>query len=153
MRYPFKRIVIDIQNYMFLKKAIKKNEKSVEWERFKLRSDWICRIYTVINLPPEVIHSPDSPEEIRPAFILEEAKPLNEYLMKLNLSEIIIPEIGAIPDTVSYLVLYKPYFQRLSWRWIILRVIGIIGVLVLNSYFSIFAKFGNLISTLYEFIF
>jgi hypothetical protein len=62
MNYPFKRVVTDIKNYFFIRKTIKKNIGTIEWEKFKLRVDWIGRIYTVVNLPPEVIYSPDAPE-------------------------------------------------------------------------------------------
>ena len=96
---------------------------SIEWERYKLRVDWLGRIYTVVNLPPEVIYSPDSPEEIRPAYVLEESRPLNEYLTGLNLQEVIAPSITPIPNSVSYLIVYSPYFQKLSLKWIIYRLI------------------------------
>lgn len=123
MNYPFKRVITDIRNYFFIRRTIKKNKGSIEWEKFKLRVDWIGRIYTVVNLPPEVIYSPDSPEEIRPAYILEESRPLNEYLTNLNLQEVIMPKISPIENSVSYLIVYSPYFQRLSIRWIVYRII------------------------------
>src|SRR5574343_1258226 len=103
MNYPFKKVIIDINNYFYLRKTIKKNMNSIEWDKFRLRVDWLGRIYTVINLPPEVIHSPDLPEQIRPAYIIEESRPLNEYLTKLNLQEIIIPEINPIPNSITWL--------------------------------------------------
>ena len=126
MNYPFKRVITDIRNYFFLRRTIKKNTGSIEWEKFKLRVDWIGRIYTVVNLPPEVIYSPDSPDEIRPAYVLEESRPLNEYLTRLNLQEVIIPKISPIDSSISYLIVYTPYFQRLSIRWIIYRIILIL---------------------------
>jgi hypothetical protein len=126
MNYPFKRVITDINNYFFIKKTIKKNKGTIEWEKFKLRVDWIGRIYTVVNLPPEVIYSPDSPDEIRPAYVLEESRPLNEYLTRLNLQEVIIPKISPIDSSISYLIVYTPYFQRLSIRWIIYRIILIL---------------------------
>lgn len=123
MKYPFKRVINDIRNYFFIRRTIKKNINSVDWQKHKLRVDWVGRIYTVVNLPPEVIYSPDSPEEIRPAYVLEESRPLNEYLTSLNLQEVIAPSITPIPNSVSYLLVYSPYFQRLSVRWIIYRLI------------------------------
>lgn len=136
MNYPFKRVITDIRNYFFIKRTIKKNKGSIEWEKFKLRVDWVGRIYTVVNLPPEVIYSPDSPEEIRPAYILEESRPLNEYLTKLNLQEVIMPKISPIPDSVSYLIVYSPYFQRFSIRWIIYRLILILIIIWLQYKFG-----------------
>lgn len=143
MKYPFKRVIKDIGNYFFVRRTIKKNMNSIEWNRFKLRVDWIGRIYTVINLPPEVIYSPDTPEEIRPAYVIEESRPLNEYLTKLGLQEVIIPELTPIPKSVSYLITYTPSFQRLSLRWILYRI----GLILVISYIQY--KFG-LISWIIE---
>lgn len=153
MNYPFKKIVIDINNYFFLRKTIKTNMTSVEWGKFKLRVDWIGRIYTVINLPPEVVHSPDAPEEIRPAYILEESRPLNEYLTKLNLQEILIPEIQAIPESISYLLLYRPYFQKLSWRWVFTRLSGLLVLIWLQYKFGILSWVCGIITKAYEYVF
>lgn len=153
MNYPFKTIITDIKNYFFIKKTIKKNKDSVEWQKYKLRSDWVGRIYTVINLPPEVIYSPDAPQEIRPAYILEESKPINEYLTILNLQEIIIPEIRPIPDSISYLVVYSPYFQKLSLKWFLFRL-GFVTILIWAQVkFGVISFIWNYIMKAFEFIF
>ena len=153
MNYPFKRVITDIRNYFFIKRTIKKNKGSIEWEKFKLRVDWVGRIYTVVNLPPEVIYSPDSPEEIRPAYILEESRPLNEYLTKLNLQEVIMPKISPIPDSVSYLIVYSPYFQRFSIRWIIYRLILILIISWLQYKFGFLSWIMGGIKYLWNVIF
>ena len=153
MNYPFKRVIIDLKNYFFLRRTIKKNMESVEWANFKLRVDWIGRIYTVVNLPPEVIYSPDAPDQIRPAYVLEETRQLNEYLTRLNLQEIVMPEINPIPDSASYLVVYKPYFQRFSTRWFLMRL-GLILVLIWSqSKFGTIGWLFGLLKQVYEFIF
>jgi len=144
MNYPFKKIVVDINNYFFLRRTIKKNENTVEWKKYNLRVDWIGRIYTVVNLPPEVIYSPDSPQEIRPAYVLEESKPINEYLTKLNLQEILIPEMRPIPDSISYLLIYAPYFQKLSFKWVLYRIFFIILLVWLQKKFDIWGMLTNL---------
>lgn len=153
MKYPFKRVITDIRNYFFVRRTIKNNMGSLEWEKFKLRVDWIGRIYTVINLPPEVIYSPDSPEEIRPAFILEESRPLNEYLTNLGLQEVILPEISPIPNSVSYLVTYTPYLRRFSLRWVLYRVFLILALLYLQYKFGFISWIGGLIKSLINVIF
>jgi hypothetical protein len=153
MRYPFKRVITDIGNYFFIRRTIKNNMGSIEWEKFKLRVDWVGRIYTVINLPPEVIYSPDTPEEIRPAYIIEESKPLNEYLTKLGFSEVILPQITPIPKSVSYLITYTPAFQRLSFRWIIYRILLILLVTYLQHKFGLLSWIGDLIKSLFDVIF
>ena len=145
MNYPFKTVINDIRNYFFIKNLIKKNKGTVEWEQYKLRVDWLGRIYTVVNLPPEVIYSPDSPEEIRPAFVLEESRPLNEYLTRLNLQEIVMPSISPIPNSFSYLLVYSPYFQRLSTRWVVYRTMLLLVILWAQHKFGILSwLFGTL---------
>jgi hypothetical protein len=103
--------------------TIVKNESlnSPQWSRLKLRRDWIGRIYTVVNLPPEVTMSRDFPREARPAFVFEEIRPINEYLTKLNLHEIITPLLKPIPETNddSFLIIYSFVFRELSWFWLI----------------------------------
>jgi hypothetical protein len=153
MNYPFKRVVIDIKNYFYIRRTIKNNQNSIEWQKFKLRVDWIGRIYTVINLPPEVLYSPDTPEEIRPAYVLEESKPLNVYLTSLNLQEIVLPSINPIPSSTSYLLTYTPYFQRLSFRWVLYRIILILVLIWSQAKFGLLGWIGSQINNLYEFIF
>jgi len=153
MKYPFKRVITDIGNYFFVRRTIKNNMNSIEWNKFKLRADWIGRIYTVVNLPPEVIYSPDTPEEIRPAYVIEESRPLNEYLTKLGLSEVILPEITPIPKSISYLITYTPSFQRLSLRWIFYRIGLILVISYLQYKFGFLSWIGGLIKSLFDVIF
>ena len=153
MKYPFKRVITDIRNYFFVRRTIKNNMNSIEWNKFKLRADWIGRIYTVVNLPPEVIYSPDTPEEIRPAYVIEESKPLNEYLTRLGLSEVILPEITPIPKSISYLITYTPAFQRLSLRWIFYRICLILVISYLQYKFGFLSWIGGLIKSLFDVIF
>ena len=153
MKYPFKRVITDIGNYFFVRRTIKNNMNSIEWNKFKLRVDWIGRIYTVVNLPPEVIYSPDTPEEIRPAYVIEESKPLNEYLTRLGLSEVILPEITPIPKSISYLITYTPAFQRLSLRWIFYRICLILVIIYLQYKFGFLSWIGGLIKSLFDVIF
>jgi len=153
MKYPFKRVITDIGNYFFVRRTIKNNMNSIEWNKFKLRADWIGRIYTVVNLPPEVIYSPDTPEEIRPEYVIEESRPLNEYLTKLGLSEVILPEITPIPKSISYLITYTPSFQRLSLRWIFYRIGLILLIIYLQYKFGFLSWIGGLIKSLFDVIF
>ena len=117
-------VIRDVKNYYFLLEIIKKEKiNSPLWAKNKLRVDYIGRIYTVINLPPEVTMSQDVPKELYPAYLIEQTKELNAYLTGLNLHEIIIPEFKEIPNSSSYLLIYYPYFRDLSWWWIFSRTL------------------------------
>lgn len=122
--FKFPEVIKDINNYLYLKKVVKRESlNSPIWAKNNLRVDWIGRIYTVMNLPPEVTLSPDMPREVWPAYLLDQSKGLNEYLTSLNLHEIIIPEYKEIPDSTSYLLVYSFYFRSLGWGWFLSRSI------------------------------
>lgn len=86
------------------------------WIRKNLRLDWLCRIYTVINLPPEVTMSRDLPMESRPSFVFDTIKPINDYLRKTGIEEMISLSIDPLPgtDNGSYLVVYYFLFKKFN---------------------------------------
>lgn len=115
-------ILKDFKLYSDFLSIIKKESiNSPEWNKLKLRRDWFGRIYTVVNLPPEVTQSKDFPIEARPAWVFEEIRGVNEYLTRLNLQEIIAPLLRPLSETNgdSFLVIYYFVFRELSWIWII----------------------------------
>jgi hypothetical protein len=139
-------VITDVKNYLFLRRTIKKEKiNSPLWVRHNLRCDWIGRIYTVMNLPPEVTMSPDLPRELYPAYLIEQSKGLNDYLTSLNLHEIITPEYKEIPDSASYLLVYTPYFRALSLWWFFSRTFFWTMVYIIESkthWFSHFFKWA-----------
>lgn len=135
------KVFIDIRNYYNLRKIIKKESiTSPIWAKNNLRYDMLGRIYTVYNLPPEVTKSPDIPEDAWIAYVLEQAKPLNEYLTSLNLQEIIVPKYTRIPDTESFLLMYKPAFMTLGWDWVIKRILFWAGIWMIEHKFHTFSS-------------
>ena len=128
-------VIKDIRNYFFLRKVIKKEMMdSPLWTKNNLRVDWIGRVYTVVNLPPEVTMAPDLPKELWPAYLIDQSKGLNEYLTSLNLHEIIMPEYREIPESTSYLLVYYPYFRSLTKWWIGSRIIFWTSVALIQHY-------------------
>jgi hypothetical protein len=117
----FFKVYNDIRVYRDYLNIIKKDlENSPIWTRKGMRIDWFGRIYTVVNLPPEVLFSADLPKEARPSFVMNEIKPINEYFKTINIEELITLWIEPIKGTneESYLVVYQYVFRELSWIWI-----------------------------------
>jgi hypothetical protein len=115
-------VLKDLKLYSdFISITKKESIDSPEWNKLKLRRDWFGRIYTVVNLPPEVTQSRDFPIEARPAWVFEEIRPVNEYLTRLNLQEIIAPLLRPLPEANgdSFLVIYYFVFREFSWMWIL----------------------------------
>lgn len=111
----------------------KESVDSPDWSRLRLRKDWFGRIYTVFNLPPEVTKSPDFPKYARPSFVFDQIKPINEYLTKLRLHELIAPIMNPVEgtDEESYLVVYSFVFRQISLLWILRFIIEIILIVAL----------------------
>lgn len=118
--FKLPRVIKEISLYREYIKQIRSEElNSPLWSRKNLRRDYLNRIYTVINLPPEVLMSNDLPKEARPSFVLNEIKPINDYLKSLNLEELLTLWIDPVKGTnqESYLVVYQFVFREISWLW------------------------------------
>ena len=134
----FFRIFREIRIYFeYLNQIRLESVNSPKWSKLKLRKDWIGRIYTVINLPPEVTQSPDFPKEARPAFVMEESRAINEYLTEINLQELLTVGFKPIEENGgdSYLVIYYYLFRELTWMWILTRSLFWTGAIYAYLYF------------------
>lgn len=130
------KIIKEIKLYRDYSRIIKNEEKNSQtWKRINLRKDNLNRVYTVINLPLQVLASVDLPRESRPSFVVQEIKPINEYLKSLNLEEIITMWVQPVKgtDDESYLVVYQFLFRHITWLWV-LRFISEITLLSLMIY-------------------
>lgn len=126
------KIIRELRVYSQYRSTVKEESmNSPFWTRLRLRYDWLGRIYTVVNLPPEVTQSRDFPVDARPAYVFEELKGVNDYLTKLNLQEIITPVLKPLPETNgdSYLVVYYFFFRYLSWLWILRFLLEIAAII------------------------
>jgi hypothetical protein len=100
-----KLVLREIANYFFILKTIDKYSKGKEWKDYNLRTDMIGRIYTVISLREEDM---GDMEEVKNFRVIERLRPMNEFLTKLGLQEVLVPNISEIPNSRSYLVTYTP---------------------------------------------
>jgi len=139
------KVIKEISLYKEYVRTIKAEEGlSPIWRAKNLRIDKINRIYTVINLPLEVLLATDLPKESRPSFVINEVKPINTYLQSLNLEELITMGIEPVAGTneEAYLVVYQFLFRHISVLWIlrfIAEIVAIITIIVKwNSIISLF---------------
>ena len=130
------KVLKEIKLYREYLKVIKKESlDSPEWSKLRLRKDWFGRIYTVFNLPPEVTMSPDFPKYARPAFVFDQIKPINDYLTKLSLQELIAPIMNPVEgtDEESFLVIYSFVFRQISILWILRFIVEIVLIILAVS--------------------
>jgi hypothetical protein len=137
------KVIKEISLYKEYVRTIKAEEGlSPIWRAKNLRIDKINRIYTVINLPLEVLLATDLPKESRPSFVINEVKPINTYLQSLNLEELITMGIEPVAGTneEAYLVVYQFLFRHISVLWI-LRFIAEMAAII-----TIIVKWNSIIS-------
>jgi hypothetical protein len=117
----------EIWIYFKFRKLVKKfSNDDIIWTRQGLRVDWLCRIYTVVNLPPQVTLSPDLPKESWPSFVFESIKPINDYFRTIGLEEMMTVSLDPIDKTnqESYLVVYYFLFKKLTfWRFLLYLIV------------------------------
>ena len=131
------KVIKEIRLYReYLSEIKKESFDSPEWSKLRLRKDWFGRIFTVVNLPPEVTQSPDFPKYARPSFVFDQIRPINDYLTKMSLQELLAPLINPIKgtDEESYLVVYYFVFRELSLLWIARFIIEISALTLIFSY-------------------
>ena len=130
------KIIQEIKLYLEFIRIVKREKNSSQfWLRKNLRVDRLNRIYTVINLPPQVTMATDLPKNVRPSFVVTEIKPINEYFKSLNLEELLTMWIKPVEGTneESYLVVYQFLFRNITWLWI-LRILCEISLILLIVY-------------------
>jgi hypothetical protein len=110
--FKIKAVFRDISNFLYLRKVIKKNRNSDKWKKLNLRHSWFYTIYTVTNLPIEVI---ESEEVYHAAFVIENLKETNEYLESLNLQEIVYLNTLPIEGENAFLCTYTPLMENISF--------------------------------------
>lgn len=111
--------------------AIKAEDELI---KSNLRVDWLGRIYTVVNMPEEVINNQ---EMVQQGWVISQLGSFNEVLMKIGLSDYAFPDIVKIPDSNSYLIILYPDIDTLNpWRMILNAIaLGLIAGGVWLIYF------------------
>ena len=116
----FRELFITIKFY----REVKTIQKEIEEKG--IRVDWIGRMYTVVELGPEVI---GQPEVVEQSYVFQKLSPVNQILMQYGLSDYSYPEISKIPGTEQYLVVLYPENDHFNfWSWF--RNILFLGLVV-----------------------
>jgi hypothetical protein len=118
-------IYYELRNWYQVKKIVRKQQGSADWDRFGLRVDWIGRIYTVMN--PELPGDKGDTKEVLRLKYAERIKPMNLYLDKLGLGSYLTVAYEEIEGSDSLLVVYLPIFEVLTiWKIILFCIFWLI---------------------------
>jgi len=122
------KVIQDIINYrswINICKQERDNPKSL-WNKFGMKHNLFYVIYFHLNLPQEDKLLPDNIKRLR---VVETLAPVHRYLDEdLGFAGYIVPEFNQFVDendepTLSYGIIYRFAFKRLSLKWVINRTI------------------------------
>lgn len=130
-------VIDDYRQWQIVRKAQKEAEviAGLKSYKFEIRTDKIGRMYTVINIPEELI--PYEKRDMVWPWMLEQLRELDDLLMSLRLNDLVYPEVTQIEGTSAYLVVLSPSTESISiWkflRWIFNCSISTLIIYLLNS--------------------
>ena len=111
------------------------------------RVDWVGRIYTVINLPEEVVSAPISQE----GYVLMQLREHDKLFLDMGISDYVSPEFNPIPETNSFLLVLSPDRDYLQfWPFTISFIKTTIGIFILRVLYIVFKSHGEKISELWN---
>lgn len=142
----------EIKIWYKIKKVAKENEKSLNEAGFRV--DWIGRIYTVINLPEEVITQPIS----REGYVLMKLREYDSLFLNMGIADYISPEIVELIDSDAYLLILSPdrdYIKLKSFLWFTVKIvfllilIRIVYLIISNYWNSILSNISWLVNLIF----
>ena len=80
-------LIKEINIWRKVRSIAKENRKDLNESGFRI--DWVGRIYTVINLPEEVVNQPFSKE----GYILMKLREYDKLFLNMGIADVIAPEI------------------------------------------------------------
>jgi hypothetical protein len=126
----------DVRQWITVRSALKEPEIVDRFKKFKyeLRIDKIGRIYTVINIPDDLLIY-ENREMVWP-WVLEELRAIDELLMECRLNDLVYPEVEPYPGAPAYVVKLTPSTDSFSiWkglRWLFNSALVYFILFILN---------------------
>jgi hypothetical protein len=119
-------LIKELNIWRKVRSVANENKKSLNEAGFRV--DWVGRIYTVINLPEEVINQPIS----REGYVLMKLREYDSLFLNMGIADAIAPEIIELTDADAYLLILSPdrdfiKIKPALWFTIKLTVIFLIG--------------------------
>jgi hypothetical protein len=128
-------VIDDIRQWRIVKKATSEAEVVEKFAAFKyeMRVDRIGRIYTVINIPEELLPY-EHRNQVWP-WVLEQLREIDDLLLDVRLNDLVYPEVEQYPDAPAYIVKLVPSSDSFSfWKFLIwirnLAILTFLGILI-----------------------
>ena len=128
-----------------IRSIAKESETQLKEKGFRI--DWVGRIYTVINLPEEVVSAPISQE----GYVLMQLRKHDQFLLELGIADYVSPEFNPIPNTDSFLLILsadREFFKLWPFVKSATKTLGLF--LLLRLAYVLFTSHGGKISELWN---
>lgn len=112
-------LIKELNIWRKVRSVAKENEKALNEAGFRV--DWVGRIYTVINLPEEVINQPIS----REGYVLMKLREYDSLFLNMGIADAIAPEIVELIDADAYLLILSPdrdFIKLRSILWFTFKI-------------------------------
>jgi len=109
----------EIKIWRVVRRVARKNENLLKENN--LRVDWVGRMYTVINLPDEIIENPYLEE----TYVISQLREYDKILISLGLADIVYPEFSKIEGEAAYLLILYPESDYLNWSRFIFNFLAV----------------------------
>jgi hypothetical protein len=140
-----KNLYNEIKIWVKIRKIAQDNKNKLLDKGFRV--DWVGRIYTVINLPEEVVSAPISQE----GYVLMQLREHDKLFLDLGIADYVSPEFNSIPNTDSFLLVLSADREYLKvWPIIVSTVKTTIGLLILRVIYILFESYGEKLSELWN---
>jgi len=118
------KAILDIKNYADFIKSIKKekNQKDSKFNKWNLKTSYFYSIYFTYDLDESEANLPENVKRLR---LIESLAPLHIYLdEELGFAECLVPEINQFfndknEPTLTYLIMYRFSFNKISLKWLL----------------------------------
>lgn len=140
-----RKLYKELQIWYKIRKIANENKAKLLEKGFRI--DWIGRIYTVINLPEEVVNQPISQE----GYVLMQLREHDKLFLEMGISDYVSPEFNPIPETNSFLLVLSPDRDYLQfWPFIISFIKTTIGIFILRILYLVYESYSEKISELWN---
>jgi len=125
---PLVEVIRDVRNYRKWIRTIQEEElnPNSKFNKYGLNRNYFYILYIPVTLPPEESALPDNIKRLR---VVEMLVPIHQYLDNdLGFADYIVPEFNQFYDeegtpTLTYGIVYRFAFKKLSIKWAISRVL------------------------------
>jgi hypothetical protein len=129
-----RKLYKELQIWYKIRKITNENKTKLLDKGFRI--DWVGRIYTVINLPEEVVNQPISQE----GYVLMQLREHDKLFLSMGIADYVSPELIQIPETDSFLLILSPDRDYLKfWPFFVSFIKTTSFVLVFRILYLVFS--------------